>query len=387
MNDECRIMKEERRGITECGVLIVQERRKGVKREKKRCQEEFPGLVLGVPSGDVKNFPDTFSGSNGSDIGSTIEAGLPACYTEDMNNRWNPASRVRVAGLAGLVLCAAGPVFADLPEGCCDPIDAANSTALRTTLHAIVHEYHRFPCTSGCTDKWDMLMDEFDDCGADQDCDDGLYCNGAETCLKGQCQDGVAVQCDDGAACTADNCNEDGDSCEHVPDDSACDDGDPCELEECHPFVGCIVFPDDTIPPNITCPADTAIGCKESSDPQNTGQAVAIDDCDPFPLVTFEDATEDNGCDAPVLITRTWTAVDASGNDDSCEQLITILPSACPADLDCDGDIDAADLAILLGSWGPCEKCCDKCGPDLDGDGHVNAADLAQLLGAWAECG
>lgn len=28
----------------------------------------------------------------------------------------------------------------------------------------------------------------------------------------------------------------------------------------------------------------------------------------------------------------------------------------CPADLDCDGDVDAADLAILLGSWGECTE-------------------------------
>jgi hypothetical protein len=27
----------------------------------------------------------------------------------------------------------------------------------------------------------------------------------------------------------------------------------------------------------------------------------------------------------------------------------------CPADFDGDGDVDAADLAVLLGSWGPCE--------------------------------
>ena len=29
-------------------------------------------------------------------------------------------------------------------------------------------------------------------------------------------------------------------------------------------------------------------------------------------------------------------------------------PSCCPADLDCDGDVGAADLAILLASWGEC---------------------------------
>jgi len=48
-----------------------------------------------------------------------------------------------------------------------------------------------------------------------------------------------------------------------------------------------------------------------------------------------------------------------------------------PGDLNGDGVVNAADLAILLGQWG---------GPgnaDLNGDGTVSAADLAILLGAW----
>jgi hypothetical protein len=48
------------------------------------------------------------------------------------------------------------------------------------------------------------------------------------------------------------------------------------------------------------------------------------------------------------------------------------------ADLDCDGDVDAADLAVLLALWG-------TSGPagDLSGDGTVSAADLTALLSAW----
>lgn len=41
--------------------------------------------------------------------------------------------------------------------------------------------------------------------------------------------------------------------------------------------------------------------------------------------------------------------------------------------------VNAADLAILLGAWGPCADC----DADLDGDGQVNASDLAILLGEW----
>ncbi len=55
----------------------------------------------------------------------------------------------------------------------------------------------------------------------------------------------------------------------------------------------------------------------------------------------------------------------------------------CSADLDGDGTVGAADLAMLLGAWGP-----NPGHPaDFDGDGFVNAADLAQLLGNWGPCG
>lgn len=50
-----------------------------------------------------------------------------------------------------------------------------------------------------------------------------------------------------------------------------------------------------------------------------------------------------------------------------------------PADLDCDGSVNAADLAILLGAWGKCSGCA----ADIDGDGVVGGSDLAALLTSW----
>ena len=59
---------------------------------------------------------------------------------------------------------------------------------------------------------------------------------------------------------------------------------------------------------------------------------------------------------------------------------------SCPTDTDGDGDTDAADLAVLLGSWGPCgpgEAC--EC-LDNDTSGSIGAFDLAVLLGNWGPC-
>jgi len=52
----------------------------------------------------------------------------------------------------------------------------------------------------------------------------------------------------------------------------------------------------------------------------------------------------------------------------------------CAADLNGDGDVDGADLGLLLGAWG-------GGGPaDLNGDGTVDGADLGLLLGGWGAC-
>ncbi len=56
-----------------------------------------------------------------------------------------------------------------------------------------------------------------------------------------------------------------------------------------------------------------------------------------------------------------------------------LIPDECQVpspDLNGDGAVNAADLAILLGAWG-------TTGADLDGTGTTDAADLAALLGAW----
>lgn len=54
-----------------------------------------------------------------------------------------------------------------------------------------------------------------------------------------------------------------------------------------------------------------------------------------------------------------------------------------PEDLTKDGCVDALDLGVLLGAFGPCPKGEGACNADLDGDGAVGAGDIGILLGAW----
>ncbi|MFO0894143.1 MAG: dockerin type I repeat-containing protein [Phycisphaerales bacterium] len=51
----------------------------------------------------------------------------------------------------------------------------------------------------------------------------------------------------------------------------------------------------------------------------------------------------------------------------------------CMGDLDGSGDVNGADLGLLLASW-------NGAAADLDGDGVVNGADLGILLAAWGPC-
>ncbi len=89
-----------------------------------------------------------------------------------------------------------------------------------------------------------------------------------------------------------------------------------------------------------------------------------------------------------------WADMDGDGNTD-CDDWFLFLgvwtdPADPPTNPECavlgdlnnDGSVDPFDLALLLGSWGPCPDEA-PCPADLDGDGFINAFDLAILLGNW----
>ena len=56
-------------------------------------------------------------------------------------------------------------------------------------------------------------------CTTNEACNDGLFCNGLEQCVEGQCTPGAAPSCDDAVACTRDFCSEDARACRNSPAD------------------------------------------------------------------------------------------------------------------------------------------------------------------------
>jgi hypothetical protein len=111
------------------------------------------------------------------------------------------------------------------------------------------------PLTAGCEDRdldLDNDVDMIDyglfqlnytitpECILDGDCDDGLYCNGTETCNGGVCVAGTPVDCSGaGDQCNVGSCDEDADACVATPviDGTPCDSGDACAGDTCQSGV------------------------------------------------------------------------------------------------------------------------------------------------------
>jgi hypothetical protein len=199
----------------------------------------------------------------------------------------------------------------------------------------------------GCTtDACNEGTDSCDNTPDDAACDDGLFCNGAETCdAVLDCQAGIAVDCDDGVGCTTDACNEGTDSCDNTPDDAVCDDGLFCNGSETCDAV-------------LDCQAGTAVDCDDgvgcTTDSCNEG----TDSCDNTP----DDAACDDGlfcngtetCDA-VLDCQAGTAVD-------CDDGVGCTTDACNEGTDsCDNTPDdaACDDGLFCNGAETCDAVLD----------------------------
>ena len=168
-------------------------------------------------------------------------------------------------------------------------------------------------------------------CTTAADCDDGVHCNGIESCGAAGCVAGTAIECDDGDPCTIDTCSEADRACAHGGSDG---DGDG------HDAAGCGDGDD----------------CDDSDPGRHPGADEVCDD-------------DDEDCD-PVTVGGT----DEDGDGD--------VSGACCNDTECGPDCDDARSGIHLGATEACNALDDDCDsrvdegatvtlyPDADGDLH-----------------
>jgi hypothetical protein len=131
----------------------------------------------------------------------------------------------------------------------------------------------------------------------------------------------------------------------------------------------------DATPPDLTVPPDVTVPWNAPTDPAHTGQATATDNCDPAPLITYEDEQQGN------QILRTWTATDACDNSVQGVQTITLRLGPL-GDLNCDGQLNAFDIDPFVlaltdpNGYAAAYPDCDRVLADCNCDGSVDAFDI-----------
>ena len=119
-----------------------------------------------------------------------------------------------------------------------------------------------------------------------------------------------------------------------------------------------------------------------------TAHSVVAVSTSPY-LSPQETVSEMNGCSnsggrISAALKAGTTYYVAAGSDftyDACWSYTATVEyiDPCPGDLNDSGDVDAADLSLLLTGWGTADA-------DITGDGVADGVDLAILIAMWGAC-
>ncbi len=159
------------------------------------------------------------------------------------------------------------------------------------------------------------------------------------------------------------------------------DPGNPPPLTECNLVLAqpdsahAVTIVVDFTAPVMIVPADVSLALGDDDQPSGTGQATAIDNCDPVPVVRFTDSVAAGSCPMESVITRTWTATDVCGNTTSRDQVITVLDAT--VDCQSNGIPDACEVPPF-GTRADCNRngIPDSCEVDCDGNGIPDSCDI-----------
>ena len=273
-------------------------------------------------------------------------------------------------------------------------IDAGDNAAWPVTLAALdLDRRSRFVSDpdGGSAGRIDIgAFERQKTCTTSAQCDDGLFCNGAEECVGGACRAGVALDCSDFVGCTRDSCDESSRGCMHQPDGNLCDNGVFCDgAEICHPAQGCLTGPARDCNDGIDCTADlcdsaghqcvhiaddtqcddgffcygqeacdSSAGCRQATrGPCDDEEECTLDGCDEEQEHCTHEPTEGscqddlfcNGIETCTTSGCVGVPPCASGQICDEDADLCVIPDApCQSDLDCNDDNPCTDDRCLI---------------------------------------
>lgn len=178
--------------------------------------------------------------SNGADVGCTDDVAQSAC--QGLDKSFSLKKCADRAACVCVPLCTGRVCGPDGCGGTCAP----NSCSDNNVCNGV----------ETCDEQTGQCV-----AGTPLVCDDHVACNGVETCdpVNG-CQPGTPVNCDDHIACTADACTEPNGTCTHTPNNGACDDGLACNgLETCVVGTGCTPGTPVNCDDGVACTVDSCV--------------------------------------------------------------------------------------------------------------------------------
>ena len=152
----------------------------------------------------------------------------------------------------------------------------------------------------------------------------------------------------------------DGDGICDEEEESGCTDSTACNFDE------------DATDDDASCEFTSCAGCTDPSY------------CNFNPMATLDNGSCLSAADLyPDAVVNGEVTVDCLGrcfNDENGDGVCDEAENNCPGDLNQDGIRGAADILILLSTFG-CEQQCGA--PDLNGDGLVAASDILMMLSSF----
>jgi len=247
--------------------------------------------------------------------------------------------------------CVGGPECADT----CDEVNDSCNT----------------PASTACTDDGNVCTDnECDGLGVcvavnnTAACDDGVYCNGADTCSDGTCSSHAGDPCTGGPEC-ADTCNETAGDCYTLAGTACTDDGNVCTDNECDGFGTCAAY--DNI-----APCDDALYCNGADTCSGGTCSVHVGD----PCAGGPECADTCNETADDCYTLAGTACTDDGNvctDNECDGAgtCTAYDNVAPCDdgVYCNGADTCSGGTCSSHAGDPCTggpECADSCNETAD---------------------